>query len=82
MWLWALDLVDLRRLNIGQTGITELQLLQERLKEGNMTDAEQTWLKFILALICWDLRHDSKRGKAPHQIQVGEFDIEIEERHI
>lgn len=82
VWLWALDLVDLRRLNIGQTGITELQLLQERLKEGNMTDAEQTWLKFILALICWNQRHDSKRGKVLHQIQVGEFDIEIEERHI
>ncbi len=75
--LWALGLVDLQRLNIGQTEIKELQLLQERLKEGNMTDAEQTWLKFILALICWNRRHDIEMEEAPHQIQVDDFDIEL-----
>lgn len=76
--LWDLELVDLRRLKVGQTGIKELQLLQERLQEGNMTDMERRWLKFLLALMLWNQKYDTETGEIPQQIRVGEFDVELE----
>jgi WD40 repeat protein len=76
--LWVLGKVDLGRLIAEQTSLKELRLLQERLQEEEVADAERKWLEFILTLIRWQRRFDIEVGETPQEIPVGEFDIEID----
>ena len=64
-------------MNVGRIGINELDLLQKRLQEKNVTETERTWLEFLLALARWQKRFDVDLGEAPQGIPGGEFDVEI-----
>jgi len=75
--LWVLRQVDVSRLIVEQISLKELHLVQERLQDDEVADAERKWLEFILALARWQRRFDVEIGEVPHEIPVGEFDIEI-----
>ncbi len=77
--LWVLGLNYLSRLPIEQISAEDLMWVQEEIKNKDLSQAEQDWLKFILALVRWQRRFDVEVEEAPQRISAGDFDIEIEE---
>jgi hypothetical protein len=65
-------------LPVNQTNQKDIRWVQETLQAEKVTQAERTWLEFLLALMHWYRRHDIELGEAPTSIPAGEFDIEIE----
>ncbi len=75
--VWDLSLADLRHLNVGYAEVKKLELLQERLQAGNMTDTERRWLKLILVLTGWNQKPSAAKEAIPQTIRAGEFDVEL-----
>ncbi len=78
--VWASDAVRLSNFPVAQTSREDLVWVQEALENKEMSDGEQRWLKFLLALMRLRRRFDIEVIEAVRQIGVNRFDdIEIEE---
>jgi WD40 repeat protein len=77
--LWDLEYLLLSLLPVGQTSLADMVRVEEMLRNGEIPDAEQSWLQFLLALMHWRRRFDVVVEDAPLRITVGDFDIEIGE---
>jgi WD40 repeat protein len=79
LWnLWRVQVHRVTHLPVNQTNQKDIRWVQETLQTEKVTQAEQTWLEFLLELMHWYRRHDIELGEAPTSIPAGEFDIEIE----
>jgi len=80
--LWNLEIFQglsrLCRLPIGKTNLTDLTWVENSLRDDEPVATERSWLEFILALLRWRRRFDIQLEAAPRNIEVGEFDIEID----
>ncbi len=76
--LWELGPLLLRHLPLGQTCLGDMTWARAALRDGEVSETEQRWLEFVLALMRWRRRFDIEVAETPSRIQVGEFDIEVE----
>jgi WD40 repeat protein len=76
--LWKMGPLLLTGLPVGQISIQHMKWVQETLQKGKITDAERSWLEFLLALMRWGQRLDIEVAEAPTHVPAGDFDIEIE----
>lgn len=65
-------------LPIKQTSVEDIKLVQETLRDGEISSDVRGWLEFLFALMRWRQRFDIEVEDAPQRIDAGEFDIEIE----
>jgi hypothetical protein len=78
--LWSLEPLRLSYLPLGHTSVKDMAWVQQRLQSGEASKAECGWLEFMLAMMRWRRRADIGIGEVPQRMEVGEFDIEVEER--
>jgi WD40 repeat protein len=77
--LWTSELARLSQLPVRQTTLRDLAWVQEALRRDGRPSEEKHALAFLAALMRRCRRHDVEvEEAAPHVIEVGEFDIEIE----
>jgi hypothetical protein len=78
--LWSTELSRLSLLPVSRASLKDLEWVQATLRTPEPTETEKNALKFIVALIRWRRRSDILVGEAaPRVIELGEFDIEIED---
>jgi WD40 repeat protein len=78
--LWSAELSRLSQLPVGRARLTDLEWVQDALRAPETSDAERNAFEFIAALIRWRRRSDIMVDEAaPRVIELGEFDIEIED---
>jgi WD40 repeat protein len=76
--LWNLEALRLSYTPIKQDVTSDLNFVQQTLRNRNLSEEELTWLEFIEALLRWKWRFDVEVEDAPRRIEIGEFEIELE----
>lgn len=80
--LWSLDEVTtaIRIIedSFARLGNQELDWSQRALRSVEPNSDEHYWLEFVVAMLLWRRRFEIEVSESPHQISVGEFDIEID----
>jgi len=78
--LWSAEVSRLSRLPVARAGLNDLEWLQTTLRAPETSQPEKDALEFIAALLRWRRRSDILVDEAaPRVIELGEFDIEIED---
>jgi WD40 repeat protein len=75
--LWGLGLLHVESLPIGKMSPGVRTWVQETLHNEDLSDAGQSWLRFLLALIRWRWQYDIEVEIPVRRPPGGEFDIEI-----
>ena len=76
--LWSLGTRHYINIPVNNTTLQDLELVQTSLQDSKLTNSEQNWLQFLLALMRWHKRFEIEVANAPQKIDAGEFEIEIE----
>jgi WD40 repeat protein len=78
--LWSAELSRLSQLPVGQASLKDLDWLQSAMQAPETSEAERKAMEFIAALVRRRRRSDILvEDAAPRVIELGEFDIEIED---